>query len=71
MEESSTSLKPSPEQPCKKRDFEYFQLQNKQNKMMQKMVMELTGRCLLCFCIPSVRENKMYSLSEPWNILLE
>jgi len=38
---------------------------------MQKMGMELTDRYLLCFYFPRARENKMYSLSEPQNILLE
>lgn len=38
-------------------------------KMMQRMAVELTERCLLCFCVPGVTENKMYSLPELWNIL--
>jgi len=72
MEESSTLFNPSPEEPSKKRDLEYFQLQNKKKgKMMQRVAMELSERCLLCFCVPVVTENKMYSLHELWNILLE
>lgn len=34
-------------------------------------VMELTEKCLLCFCIPGVRQNKMYCLSELCDTLVE
>lgn len=38
---------------------------------MRKMGMELTERYLLCFYFLRVRENKIYSLSEPRHILLK
>lgn len=71
MEESSMFLSPAPEEPAKKRDSNVFSSRINKRQKDARDVMELTEKCLLCFCIPGVRQNKMYCLSELCDTLVE